>query len=48
MKFTVFMQTDGLGFDVETRFKGGVKGALWGAKVGAKSRVKVGRGEFVV
>ncbi|KAH7407131.1 hypothetical protein BKA64DRAFT_665909 [Cadophora sp. MPI-SDFR-AT-0126] len=40
LRFAVLLQTDGLPFDIELRFKGAAKS--WGVKVGAKSVLRVG------
>lgn len=41
LRVAVLMQTDGLPFDVEIRFKGAARS--WGVKVGGKVAVSVGR-----
>ena len=40
LKFALLLQTDGLPFDIEIKFKGAAKS--WGVKIGAKQMLKVG------
>lgn len=40
LKFAILLQTDGLPFDIDIKFKGAAKS--WGVKVGAKQMLRVG------